>query len=395
MHTSNTNDVGCIEEARQAALDVLRHNLRGPFMGLPRTAGWGYPEPYTRDLLISSLGVLVSGDESLIDGWEQVFELLARNQSARGHIPSLVHDPEDRGASDTTPLFLLTLGMWRRARGKAGWLEEAAARGGTWMEYQRPDDRVLVGQLPTSDWRDEQWVLGYGLYVNTITYAYLRLFGRCDEAAALGEAMKAFEVSRPLPGQAHVHDRLRGDERPYLRLWTYKVLGSDRFDLLGNSLALLAGVVVHEKAERLVDWVELQCSAMHEDGTLGLNLPPNLFPFVLPEDPDWQFRCEEFNRPATYHNGGVWPFVCAFWVAALVAVGRHELARQKLGALTRLVKPARGAGISWGFNEWLRPEDGCPCGQDWQTWSAAAYLYAVAAVETGQTPFFDCVRSAG
>ena len=28
----------------------------GPIEGLPRTAGWGYPEPYTRDLMISALG---------------------------------------------------------------------------------------------------------------------------------------------------------------------------------------------------------------------------------------------------------------------------------------------------------------------------------------------------
>jgi len=48
--------------AREAVLEVLRHNAHGPFHGLPRTAGWGYPEPYTRDLLISILGIGVSGD---------------------------------------------------------------------------------------------------------------------------------------------------------------------------------------------------------------------------------------------------------------------------------------------------------------------------------------------
>ena len=28
----------------------------------------------------------------------------------------------------------------------------------TWMRYQSADDRVMVTQLPTSDWRDEHWV---------------------------------------------------------------------------------------------------------------------------------------------------------------------------------------------------------------------------------------------
>ena len=45
-------------EACEAAKHVLLYNLHGPFHGLPRTAGWGYPEPYTRDLMIASLGYL-------------------------------------------------------------------------------------------------------------------------------------------------------------------------------------------------------------------------------------------------------------------------------------------------------------------------------------------------
>ena len=54
MQTTITQD---IEEAKQAALDVLLHNRKGPYQGLPRTAGWGYPVPYTRDLLISLLSI--------------------------------------------------------------------------------------------------------------------------------------------------------------------------------------------------------------------------------------------------------------------------------------------------------------------------------------------------
>jgi len=42
-----------VEAARRAAVAVLEHNAVGPFAGLPRTAGFGYPEPYTRDLMIS------------------------------------------------------------------------------------------------------------------------------------------------------------------------------------------------------------------------------------------------------------------------------------------------------------------------------------------------------
>ena len=39
-------------------------------------------------------------------------------------------------------------------------------------------------------------------------------------------------------------------------------------------------------------------------------------------------------------------------------------------------------------------ENGKPRGQDWQTWSAAMYLYATECVATGRTPFFDEIRDA-
>jgi len=86
-------------------------------------------------------------------------------------------------ASDTTPLFLMMLGMYRRAVGEPDFLADAADKALAWMDHQSPSDRVMVAQLPTTDWRDEQWILGFGLYVNTIVYAYLRLMGRQERKA--------------------------------------------------------------------------------------------------------------------------------------------------------------------------------------------------------------------
>ena len=91
------------EKARQAALEVLLHNMNGSYEGLPRTAGWGYPEPYTRDLMISLLGIAVSGNPLLIKSMQRVLQTLAKNQTEHGHMPSLVHEKDAVGASDTTP----------------------------------------------------------------------------------------------------------------------------------------------------------------------------------------------------------------------------------------------------------------------------------------------------
>jgi glycogen debranching enzyme len=146
-------DERLVAQARQAALKVMLHNNHGSYRGLPRTAGWGYPEPYTRDLMVCSLAVLVSGEAKLLKTLRRVLETLAQNQTRLGHIPSLVHDKEDRGASDTTPLFLMAVGLYRKATGNEVFLEDAVAKAMQWMEYQSPSDRIIVAQLPTSDWR--------------------------------------------------------------------------------------------------------------------------------------------------------------------------------------------------------------------------------------------------
>jgi glycogen debranching enzyme len=48
--------------------------------------------------------------------------------------------------------------------------------------------------------------------------------------------------------------------------------------------------------------------------------------------------------------------------------------------------------VPYGFNEWFKAQNGKPRGQDWQTWSAAMYLYAAECVAKRRTPFFDEIR---
>lgn len=386
------NEKNLIEQLKEAAIKVLLHNMHGPYRGLPRTAGWGYPEPYTRDLMISSLGILVSGNKKLSESLRRVLETLAQNQSRLGHISSLVHDPEDRGASDTTPLFIMAVALFRQVSGENDFLEQAVQKAMRWMEYQSPGDRFLIAQLPTSDWRDEQWVLGYGLYVNTISYTYLQLLGRTQEAAKFKEAMRRFTIKGEIQPR-RVHEGLVLRYKPYYALWSYKVHKSERFDLLGNSIAILSGIASPTRAKHIIYWIETECDLLKKKEELAADLPPNFFPYIKPSDSDWMPRYEKYNLPGEYQNGGIWSFICGFYVAALVAAKRYKLAAKKLVALTELIRPAREADVEFGFNEWHRAQDGTPQGQDWQTWSAAMYLYAAACVEQRRTPFFEQIRN--
>ena len=381
-----------IDEAKQTALEVLLHNAHGPYHGLPRVAGWGYPEPYTRDLMISILGIVVSDNQQLITVIRNVLETLAKNQTEHGHITSLVHDREDRGSSDTTPLFLLAVGIYRKATGEHDFLQDAVRKALTWMEYQSPSDRYLVAQQPTSDWRDEQWVIGYGLFVNSIVYSYLRLLNQHVRAERLNREIARYIITggRIPP---HTHEGFAIKHKPYYAFWSYKIYSSERFDLLGNSLAILSGIASPSRAAKIIAWVEAECMEMRQNSELAVDLPPNFFPFIKPENPDWLPRYEKFNMPGEYHNGGIWPFICGFYIAALIAVKKFKLAEEKLSNLTELLKNSQNKNSPFGFNEWFKSQNGKPMGQDWQTWSAALYLYAAKCVEEKRTLFFDEIRT--
>ncbi len=380
-----------VDEAVQAAREVLYNNMCGNYHGLPRTAAWGYPEPYTRDLLLSSLAALVTKDKELMTSLRQVLKSLADNQTPLGHIPSLAHSSEHLGASDTTPLFLVAVAMYRRVTGEKSFLEQAAQKALTWMAYRSPENRVMVDQQPTTDWRDEQWVPGYGLYVNALVYTYLKLFGERKKASELYDLMHRFAVTSA-ESHGHVHRGLLLPHKPYFALWAFKEYGSERFDLMGNSLAILSGLASPSRAENMVAWIEEECEHLRKHRELAVDLPPCLFPFMRHGDPDYLSRVERFNPPGCYCNGGVWPFICGFYVAAIVAAGKKRLAEEKLAVLTELVRQAKNPDLAFGFNEWHQAQTGQPKGQDWQTWSAALYIYAAECVRQGSTPLFDEVR---
>ena len=383
----NSENQKLVESAKSAALEVLLHNANGPFDNLPRTAGWGYPEPYTRDLLISFLGISASKNPILINSLKKVLETLAENQSERGEIPSLVNDKNNLGSSDTTPLFLMAIGIFRKIHNDPDFLKEAVDKAVVWMEYQIPTSHYLIAQQPTSDWRDEQWVLGYGLFVNGLTYTGLKLLGKDESASNLGNAINEFTYSSDT---FHIssHEGLAIADKPYYALWSYKVYSSERFDLLGNSIAILSGLATIDKAVKIVKWIGTSRNKMRENKQLAINLTPNFFPFIQPEDADWLPRYAQFNNPGDYHNGGIWPFISGFYIAALVASKEYDLAEKELLELTKLIKKPVNTELEYGFNEWYKAQDGKPMGQDWQTWSASNYLYAATCVQERSTLFF-------
>lgn len=269
-----------------------------------------------------------------------------------------------------------------------------------WYEHQDVDQSGLLSMQESSDWQDLFCTRGKGLYLNCLSVLALRAAARLFEAeeadrlrkkaALVAERVNAYfwycgdgDVIRhnthtfSTEGQTLFDSFGRKREIPpkkylveeqyYLPYLGFRSCG-EWFDSFGNLLAILAGVADQQRTATILDFIP----------RYSMDRWPlaSLTPVVRPGDSDWRDYYGSLNTPYHYHNGGVWPFLGGFYVAALVKAGRREAAAAALEKLARL--NAEGQ-----FNEWHHGETGKPMGAKDQAWSAGMYLYAA-----------ECVRRA-
>jgi hypothetical protein len=156
----------------------------------------------------------------------------------------------------------------------------------------------------------------------------------------------------------------------------------DYCDVFGNLLAILFGIASPAQEKRILDY-------LHQVGIAEPYPVRVLHPIIHPGNKDWReyYRNNNLNLPHQYHNGGIWPFVGGFYVAALVKAGRREQAAQVLEKLAEVNR--QGIDAEWEFNEWCHGETGRPMGYPHQAWSAGMYVFAHQCVQTGHAPIFE------
>jgi hypothetical protein len=175
--------------------------------------------------------------------------------------------------------------------------------------------------------------------------------------------------------------------RPYYLPWLAFREYGDWCDSLGNLLAILTGVADQHRAEHILRY-------MYQVGMAEPYPTKAIYPPIFPGENHWReyYRSRNLNLPHQYHNGGIWPMIGGFHVAALVRHGWLAAAERMLAALAEANR--QGVNEPWEFNEWLHGESGHPMGYGQQAWSAAAFLYAEHAVRSGELPLFDQLLAA-
>ncbi|HLU83089.1 MAG TPA: glycoside hydrolase 100 family protein [Trueperaceae bacterium] len=424
-----------VAEARQRAEALLLTN--DSELGLLAATQF-YRQLWARDSMLSGLGLLLCDDERAHDSFRRSLATLGRYQSPLGKIPhnverlateavpvegghdgaesagQIVLDTAHAGCVDSNLWFILGHYYHYRSTG-----DEATLRGAwpnllaalTWLRYQDSNECGLLEVHEAMDWAD-LLANRYNVLFDNVLYSaswramgeLARVLGGREAEAADAWLANALDVRQKIDTLMWV-----GPEAPtdFARLtrerreWLYPIkrmeveLGErpfylpyvafrdfpDRFDTLGNLMAILLGVADGPKTARILDYLE----------ATGLDEPlpvRALYPPIRPGEADWRtyYRLRNLNQPDHYHNGGAWPFVGGIYVAALVKAGRLDKARCQLAKLAEM--NSRGRHAQWEFNEWFHGLSGKPLGQAGQSWSAALYVFAHESVKRGTVPVF-------
>ncbi len=385
-----------IETCRQKSLELLRTNLspQGILAATPgaRADSRSYTSIFGRDAAICAIGMALSGDALLAREAATGLATLAAHQAANGQIPNFVdlHRQEADfwylGCIDATLWWLIALDYLDR-RDPAGGLRPRfaaeVAKAIQWLGAQEHQRFFLLQQNEASDWADIMPRSGLVLYTNALWYCVKQLYGmaRIEETRAnFNQLFHPFSAALPEYRRARLFvdyvQRTAKNRELYLSFVNFSFFGEEG-DVFGNVLALLCGLADSGAAQRTLR--ALEHARVAEPGPVRAVCEP-----IRPADPLWRayMARHEQNLEWQYHNGGVWPFIGGFWVAALALAGEGARASVELAKLARV-----NALDNWAFNEWLHGQTLEPRGMRGQSWNAAAFLIALDAVRTGGRGF--------
>ena len=350
-----------------------------------RAAERGYTAIFGRDAAICALGMAVSGDRALERASVAGLETLAQYQAPNGQIPKFVA-PERReadfwylGCIDATLWWLIALALLDERFAQRGFERRLLRRyrrnvalALQWLGAQEHQRFHLLQQNEASDWADIMPRSGFVLYTNALWYRVKRLF----------DLPKAAETRRNFNGLFHpfsagIAEYRRArllNEYPlkrarnrdlYLSFVNFSFFG-DEGDVFGNILATLCGALSSSAEKRTLD--ALLALGVHDPYPVRAVVEP-----IRKQSALWRpyMARHRQNSAWQYHNGGVWPMVGGFFIAAPARRGRKRQARSEL------VKLAAACALDdWAFAEWLHGRSSAPRGMPGQSWNAAAFLLA-------------------
>lgn len=358
----------------------------------------GYEAVWARDSMIASFGA------SLVENRFKLpiahsLRLLKKWQSKNGQIPNCVgsynldrRSDKTYNTIDSSLWFIIGSYVFAEAYNSHGLFKEhkkAIASTLIWLRHQDPNEDGFLSQLPTMDWQDA-FPHKYGNVINTqaLYYFVLKLIGHEKEAEHLKKV-----VNGDIEAYLKLYDKKLG----YYLPWNWKNHDGDReqeewFDSLGNILAILTGLAKEDIALSILKHIKKE--KINEPFALKAIWPP-----IRPGSKEWHSYFDKCDARTPYHylNGGVWPFIGGFYVAALVKMNKFAEAEKELEKLAQADMQKFDPSTRWQgrtkgkyeFNEWLDGRTGKPLGEPYQAWTAGTYIYAYHCVKERRAIYFE------
>ena len=378
-----------IEECYQRSIKLLQKNLCSyGIMAASRghlAASRRYDYIFGRDAGICVLGMAASRDKKLAAGAKKSLLTLADRQTKYGQIPFAVQPAKKRdifwylGSIDSTLWWLIALDFYDRYAGAnlREVMEKKVRRATRWLFSQDGNNCGLLEQGEACDWADNMPESGTVLYANTLWYKVLSVLKMEKEKNIARDGLNSlFFPHRAISSRAQYirqephrlkllnYARQTTANVPYYINFLGHKYASDRCDVYGNCLAIVFGIASPARAEAIIRYLRNQ--AVSKKYPVRVFFPP-----ITEKDSDWRDYMAEENEPFHYHNGGIWPYIGAFYVMALHKTGHLDLAQKELARLAEANREN-----NWQFNEWFNGRTGEPAGMPGQSWNAGAFLLA-------------------
>ena len=383
MNRLATTQQRLIDACTHESLELLQQNLSpGGILAASATAAAEarrYTRVFGRDAAVCVLAMHGSGVVELEQGALDSLDTLAAHQGSNGQIAKYVDTEYSQadfwylGCIDATLWWLIAADQVRRTLlgGERRWQPEVD-RAITWLLAQEHQHFRLLQQNEASDWADIMPRSGFVLYTNALWYAVKRRFDLPHADTTHQHFNHLFHPERRDMPEYHRarllrHYVVRGQRGSglYLSFVNLAAAGYEG-DVFGNVLAVLAGLADGAMAKRITHTVRKARAS--DPYPIRVVLHP-----MSQQHPQWRSYMgrHQLNHPHQYHNGGVWPFVGAFWAMALARLGHVEWAWQELVNVARA-----NERDGWRFTEWFHGRTMAPQGMAGQSWNAAAFLIA-------------------
>ena len=393
-----------IDEAYERAIEALKRNITP--LGFSAcsltdnsfgTTDENYRSIWGRDGAITVMNSLAVDDDDIRAAQRVTLTTLLEHTSPRGQVPSNVRiDTEMPDYSGVGDIASIDSGLWlvisfyhyirttRDYQFLRNWSGEIY-RAMDWLEAQDSNSDSLLEIPEAGDWMD-LFGRSYNVLYDEVLWYYANLcHGR------LAELLGDFDLAGyRLRLAQHIKETINRKFWPSIKTDNVRSFAEQQFslgdtsyllaeitpfnydwrcDVYGNILAALFNVLSHERAKTAFQFM----------WGVGANEPApvvNLYPPVGSGDPSWRtyYTVNLLNLPHHYHNGGVWPFIGAYWVMFISRLGLRDLGQQELYRLAQVNH--LGIEEDWEFNEWVHGQTGRPMGKRFQAWSAAGYLGA-------------------